>query len=132
MNPNDFLNKKNKIAIVGVSANQKKWGFKIYKELKSSGFSVFPINPKHKKIGLDPCYPNLKALEEIPYIVITVVSPNVTEQIVKQCRKLGIKRVWMQPGSESEKAIKFCKHNNIEIMHDVCFVVNGLKIGEKR
>ena len=132
MNPNNFLNKGNKIAIVGVSANQEKWGFKIYEELKSSGFRVYPINPKHKRIGPDTCYPNLEALPEIPYVVITVVSPNVTEQIVKQCRKLGIKRVWMQPGSESEKAIKFCKHNNIEIMHDACFVVNGLKIGEKR
>ncbi len=132
MNSNDFLNKENKIAIVGVSVNQKKWGFKIYKELKSAGFRVYPINPKHKRIGLDNCYPNLQALPEIPDVVITVVPPNVAEQLVEHCRKLGIKRVWMQPGSESEKAIKLCKHNNIEIMHDACFVVNGLKIGEKR
>ena len=132
MNSNDFLNKRNKIAIVGVSANQKKWGFKIYEELKSSGFRVYSINPKHKRIGSDTCYPNLEALPEIPDVVITIVPSNVTEQVVKQCRKLGIKRVWMQPGSESEKAIKFCKHNNIEIMHDACFVANGLKIGEKR
>ncbi len=132
MNPNDFLDKKNKIAIVGVSANQKKMGSKIYEELKSAGFRVYPINPKHRRIGQDACYPNLEALPEIPDVAIMVVPPNVTEQLVKQCRKLGIKRVWMQPGSESEKAIKFCKHNNIEIMHDACFVANGLKIGEKR
>ncbi len=130
MNSNNFLNERNKIAVVGVSANQKKWGFKIYKELKSTGFRVYPINPKYKIIGQDTCYPNLEALPESPDVVITVVPSNITEQVVKQCRKFGIKRVWMQPGSESEKAIKFCKHNNIKAIHDACFVVNSLKISE--
>ena len=132
MNQKDFLNKKNKIAVVGVSANRKKWGFKIYEELKSAGFSVYPINPKYKLIGQNTCYPDLELLPEIPDVVITIVSPKITAHIVKQCRKLGIKRVWMQPGSESEESIKFCKHNNIELMHDACFVVNCLHAGEKR
>ncbi len=132
MNPKEFLNKRNKIAVVGVSTNQEKWGFKIYEELKSAGFRVYPINPKHKRIGPDICYSNLEMLPEKPDVVITVVSPSVTGQVVKQCRKLGIKRVWMQPGSESEKAIKFCEHNGIKVMHNACFVVNGLKMGEER
>ena len=127
MNTSDFLNKRNKIAIVGVSADQKKWSSKIYNELKSTGYSVYAINPKHKKIGLDICYPNLEVLPEKPNTVITVVPPNITEQVVEQCRKLGIKRVWMQPGSESEKAINFCKNNNIKVIYNACFVVNSLK-----
>ncbi len=130
MNPKEFLNKKNKIAIVGVSTNQGKWGSKIYKELKSAGFQAYPINPKHKVIGSDTCYPNLEALPEKLDVVITVVPPNITEKIVKQCLKLGIKRVWMQPGSESKKAIKFCKHNNIGVIHNACFVINGLNGSE--
>ncbi len=131
MNANDFLNKGNKIAVAGVSADSKKWGFKIYKELKSAGLQVYPLNPKYKTVGQDICYPTLEALPEIPTVVITIVPPKVTEQIVEQCKKIGIKKVWMQPGSESEKAIKFCKHNNIEVMHDACFIVNGLKKNRK-
>ena len=41
MNPDNFLDKKNKIAIVGVSRSPRKWGYKIYKKLKSAGFSVY-------------------------------------------------------------------------------------------
>jgi predicted CoA-binding protein len=41
-------------------------------------------------------------------VVDVVVPPKVTEHTVETCQKLGITRVWMQPGSESEKAIKFC------------------------
>ncbi len=33
---------------------------------------------------------------------------------------LGIKKVWMQPGSESEKAIKYCEDNKIDAIHNAC------------
>jgi len=131
MNPEEFLNKKNKIAIVGVSNNRQKWGSKIYNELKAQGFSVYPINPKHKKIGYGTCYPDLEALPEKPGLVITVVPPGATEKVVKQCMELGIEKVWMQPGSESEKAIKFCKHNGIRAIYNSCFVANKPGAGKK-
>lgn len=127
MNPNDFLNKKNRIAVIGVSSDQKKWGRRIYEELKSVGFDVYPINPKHRKINGNVCYPTLNALPEKPDVVITVVPPKVTEQIIKECKNLGIGKVWMQPGSESEESINFCKNNNIKVIYNVCFVVDGLR-----
>jgi len=45
-----------------------------------------------------------------------VVPPKVTEEVVKDCEILDITRVWMQPGSESETAIKFCNDNNIAVI----------------
>ncbi len=131
MTTKNFLDKKNKIAVVGVSANPQKWGSKIYSELKSTDYCVYAVNPKHKKIGLDNCYPNLETLPKNPDVVIIVVPSNITEQVVKQCKKLGIKKIWMQPGSESEKAVKFCKDHKIELVYNACFVVNGLKKTQK-
>ena len=55
-------------------------------------------------------------------VVDTVVPPHITEQIVKECKELGITKVWMQPGSESEKAIIFCKDNGIEVVYDDCIM----------
>jgi len=124
-----FLNRENKIAVIGASNNPKKWGYRICKSLKSAGFNVYPINPKYTKIGGDRCYPNLRSVSrsEKVDVVITVVPPSVTEHIVKQCKDLGIRRIWMQPGSESEKAISMCKINGIDVIYNVCFVVDGLK-----
>jgi len=42
---------------------------------------------------------------------------------VKVCKRLGIRKVWMQPGSESETALNFCKENSIEVVHGVCVMV---------
>ena len=102
-------------------------GVEIYEKLKSVGFEVYPINPKHNKINNNVCYSNLKSLPKKPNVVITVVPPKVTEKIVDQCKNLKIDKIWMQPGSESEKAIEFCKNNNIEVMYGACFVVDALK-----
>ncbi len=123
-----FLDKKNIIAVVGVSENPEKWGRKIYETLKSEGYKVYPINPKHEKIGEDRCYPDLTSLPEKPDVVIFAVKSEVTENVLPSVKKLGIKRAWLQPGSESEKAIEFCKENGIEVVWNMCFVVDGLKI----
>ena len=125
----DFLDRKNKIAVIGVSNNHEKWGYKVYRSLKNSGFKVYPVNPKHEKIDSDRCYPDLRSIPEKIDEVITVVPPEVTENVVKICKELGIRKVWMQPGSESEDAIRFCEENGINVIHDACFVVDGLKKG---
>jgi len=122
----EFLHKGNKIAVVGVSSDPLKWGRKVYESLKSAGFEAYPINPKHTIIGQDTCYPSLKSLPEKPDVVITVVPPGATGKIVRECKELGIGKVWMQPGSESEDAIEFCKRNNIKVICKACFVVDGL------
>ena len=59
-------------------------------------------------------------LPEKPAVVDIVVPPKVTEEIVRQCAELGLGRVWMQPGSESEEATRFCHEKGIKVVHGVC------------
>ena len=118
-----FLDKKNVFAVVGASRDPKKYGHQVYADLKGAGYKVYPVNPNATEILGDKCYSSLKDLPEIPDVVDTVVPPKVTEQVVKACKELGIKKVWMQPGSESQEAINFCKANGIEVVHDVCVMV---------
>ena len=127
----NYLDKKNTIAFVGATIQKEKWGYKKYKELKNAGFKVYPVNPKYDEIDGDKCFPNLKSLikflHEKPDFVITIVPPKVTEKIVEQCKIFGIDKIWMQPGSESEKAIKFCEEKGIEVVHGICIVVDALR-----
>ena len=90
METKEFFNKKNLIAIVGVSSNLEKYGWKIYNSLKSSGFCVYPINPKYTQINGEACYSDLKSLPKKPDMVVTVVSPKITEHVVEECKNIGI------------------------------------------
>ena len=118
----EFLQQSN-WAVIGVSSDPNKYGYKVYKKLKSNGYNVFPINPKVVDIEGDHCYPNLKDLPIIPDAINTVVPPSVTEQVVKECTDLGIKRIWMQPGSENNQAINYAEHNCIQVVHNECILI---------
>jgi predicted CoA-binding protein len=126
----DFLNKNNTVGFIGATTQKEKWGYKKYIEIKNAGFKVYPINPKYDSVDGDECFPNLKSLIEFlnknPDFVITIIPPKVTEKIVDQCILMGVNRIWMQPGSESEKAIKKCEKNNIKVIHGVCIVVDAI------
>ncbi|MCK4364714.1 MAG: CoA-binding protein [Thermoplasmatales archaeon] len=126
-----FLNKKNTIAFVGATKQKEKWGYRKYKEIKDAGFKVYPVNPRYDEVDGDRCFPNLKSLIEFqgekPDFVITIIPSKVTEKTVEQCKIFGIDKIWMQPGSESEKAIRFCEENNITVVHGICIVVDALQ-----
>ena len=123
----EFLNKRNIFAVVGASRNPNKYGYRVYKDLKEAGYEVYPVNPNTDKILGDRCYPDLRDLPTKPDVVDVVVPPKVTEEIVKTCKRLGITKVWMQPGSESETAIKFCDENGIDVVHGVCVMIERRK-----
>jgi len=56
-------------------------------------------------------------------LVITVVPARVTERVVDECKELGIKEIWMQPGSESNAAIDKAKEYGISVVSNACFMV---------
>jgi len=124
---NEFLNKVNVFVVVGVSRESEKYGNKVYFDLKHAGYTVYAVNPNAIEISGDRCYPNLRNLPTLPDVVDIVVPPKITEKTVKECKALGIDKVWMQPGSESEEAIRFCIENDIKVLYDVCVMLERKK-----
>ena len=123
---NEFLNKEYKYAVVGVSRNKEKYGYKIFKAMKNAGFNVYAINPNTKEIDGEPVYPSQHSLPERVDVVVTVVPPHVTENVIDEAFLLGIKKVWMQPGSESDRAVKKAKERGMKVMYGLCLIVDGL------
>jgi predicted CoA-binding protein len=119
----DFINRR-VWAVVGVSRNPSKYGNRIFHNLLEAGYKVYPVNPNISKIDGHRVYPTLADLPEPPDVVDTVVPPRITAQIVRECAQLGLRRVWMQPGSESDEAIDFCRKRDIEIVYGVCAMVH--------
>lgn len=110
-------------AVVGASTDASKYGHKIFRDLRNAGYTVYGVNPGGGEIDGQSLYPDLPSLPEKPAVVDLVVPPPITEQIVRQCADLGLTRVWMQPGSESEAAIQFCHDHGIRVVHDACAMI---------
>ena len=122
----DFL-KQRRFAVVGSFINKEKFAYRILIDLKKKGYEVFPVNPRLGEVEGRVCY---KTISDIPHSVDVaniVTPPQVTESILKECLQKGIKRAWIQPGAESQDAIKFCHDNDIKVIHSMCVMLESLK-----
>jgi predicted CoA-binding protein len=119
----EFMAKK-RFAVVGATDNAEKYGNRIFKNLTRRGYEVYPVNPNLKEIEGVKCYSNLSELPVKVDVVDFVVPPKVTESILKECKKLGLDNIWLQPGSESEAAIAYCRDNRLKVVYGTCVMLN--------
>jgi len=117
------ITKQTPIAVVGVSHDPEKYGAKIFRDLVEAGYQVVGVNPKGGQVAGQELFVSLATIQPKPELVITVVPPTITEQVVAECLRLGIRQVWMQPGSESATAIELAKKNDLEVISQACFMV---------
>ena len=122
----DFLKQK-RFAVIGSFRNKEKFAYRILVDLIKKGYEVFPVNPRLGEVEGRVCY---KTISDIPYSVDVaniVTPPLVTESILKECLQKGIKRVWLQPGAESQTAINFCHNNGMKVIYGICVMLESLK-----
>ena len=60
-----------------------------------------------------------------PTRTIFTVNPRYDEIEGEQCVALGLTRVWLQPGAESEEAIRFCQEKGIQVLYGVCVMAES-------
>ncbi len=118
----EFISQKT-LAIVGVSRGGQKFGNMAYRELKANGYTLYPIHPTAENLEGDRAYKDFASLPDKVGGVLVVVPPAQTERVLREAAAAGIRRVWMQQGSESEDAIQFCKENGIAEVHGECIMM---------
>lgn len=117
-----FLSARN-IAVVGVSRNNKKFGFSAYNTLKTKGFNVFAVNPNAEMIDGDTCYKKLALIPHRIESVLVVLPPEKTYDIVRQAHSLNVNNVWLQQGAESDEVIDFCKEQGMNVIYKQCILM---------
>jgi predicted CoA-binding protein len=110
-------------AVVGASTNPARWGYRIYRALKESGYRVYPVNPRAKLIDGDPCYPSLLSLPERPGVVDVVVPPKLGLAVADDAAAAGIPRIWFQPGAESAENVTHARALGLHVIHHACALV---------
>ena len=118
----DFLGQKT-LAVVGASRDPKKFGNVVFREMQSKGYEVYPVNRSGESINGVESYQDLRALPTPVDGVILVIPPTESARVVREAADLGIRRVWMQQGAESEEAIQFCETEGVSAVHGECIMM---------
>jgi hypothetical protein len=111
------------LAVVGVSRGGRGFGNAAVKELAAAGYRVHPVHPLAEHVHGLPCARDLASLPEPVGGAVLVVPPAQTEKVVREAAAAGIRRVWMQQGSESPAAIAWCAEHGVDAVHGECIVM---------
>lgn len=119
----DFLAQRH-LAFVGVSSNPKEFSAAVYRELRSHGYELSPVNPHAESIEGDPCVPTVGDLPGAIDGAIVMVPADQSASVVSDCIDRGIPRVWLHkgagPSSVSDDAVALCRDHGIEVVDGAC------------
>jgi predicted CoA-binding protein len=108
------------LAVIGVSADRRKFGNQVYRALVERGVTVYPVHRSLTEVEGVPCYRNVEDLRGKIEGVVTVVPPAETERLMEECAQAGAKAVWMQQGSESPAAVEAARRSGLRVVAGEC------------
>ena len=115
------------IALIGASNDTTKYGNTIFKDLKSKGFTIFPVNPKAETIEGTPAIHSLEQLklETNAELLVYVIPPAMTLKSLQEAKALGFKKVWLQPGAADPAVAEYLDTNGFEYVIGACVMVES-------
>jgi len=119
----DFLAQK-RIAVVGVSRDPKDFSRGLLRSMRQHGYDALAVNPTLTSADDAPGYARLEDIAPAVDGVLVMTSPAVTDQVVQECARLHIPRVWMYraggQGAVSSQAVEFCREQGIAVVPGEC------------
>ncbi len=125
----EYLKQNPTVALIGATNDKSKYGNIILHDLINKGYKVFPINPRATTIDGHKAYKSLDELmkEHEIGLVVFVVPPKITLEILKDCLRLNLKKVWIQPGAGDENVRAFLEEHHFDYLMDACVMVMSRK-----
>lgn len=118
----DFVQAK-RLAIVGVSRSEQKFGTAIYKELKARGYDVFGVNPNMDAIDGESCYASVGDLAGKVDGVVICVPPQKAAGVVREAAAAGITKIWLQQGAQSLETSKAAREAGVSPVEGKCILM---------
>ena len=103
-------------AVVGASTQPAKFGGRVLAAYLRRGLRAHPVNPRETTILGQRCYATLADLPEAVENISIVTPPSVTLRIVEEAAAIGARRIWLQPGAESDAAIAKARALGLEVI----------------
>ncbi|MCX6154952.1 MAG: CoA-binding protein [Candidatus Kapabacteria bacterium] len=116
----EIMRNTKSFAIIGASAKEESYGFKLVKNLIDAGYVVYPMNPKYPKIYGINTFQFFSDLPDSPNNIVLAMSLAnnliALEQIEANCNSY----IWFPPECWNDEIIAKAKDKNLKFLKDVC------------
>lgn len=102
------------VAVIGASADPRKFGNRAVRAFRRQGYTVVPINPHEKEVEGLKTYASVLSVPGSIDMATFYVPPDIGEQVIVEVAQKHIPEVWLNPGSESDELVRLARSLKIE------------------
>jgi predicted CoA-binding protein len=102
------------VAVIGASNDRSKFGNRAVRAFRVAGYTVIPINPREELVEGLKSYKSVLDVPDAIDMASFYVPPDVGEQVMGEVARKGIPEVWLNPGAESDRLVRYAKTLHIE------------------
>ncbi len=124
-NPETLLRESKTFAVLGVNQDSESYANLILKKLRDKGKTAYPVNPKYPTLFNETVYADLTQTPAVPEVVVFVVNPTIGIHYLQTVKTLGVKAIWLQPGTISDELLEKAAELKIEVVEACVLVVSN-------
>jgi predicted CoA-binding protein len=113
-----------RIAVVGVSRNEKDFSRAVLRELARRGYDVAPVNPALAEAEGRRAFARVQDVSPRADAALLLTAPGEAERVVRDCLAAGVRRVWFHrgagAGAASPAALALCAESGIDVVQGLC------------
>jgi hypothetical protein len=102
------------VAIIGASADRRKFGNKAVRAFLRRGYRVVPITPSASEIEGVPAFASVADVPGPIDMATFYVPPGVGLEVIEAVARKGVGEVWFNPGSESPALVERARALGLE------------------
>jgi predicted CoA-binding protein len=114
-----------RVALVGASADPRRFGNTVFRALRDHGYEVVPVNPHAADIEGIPCVRSIAEVDSEVDAAMIMVTGVVAVAAVHACADRGIHHVWLfqgvgSPGAVSADSVAACRDRALDAVVGAC------------
>jgi hypothetical protein len=114
------------VAVIGASADPKKFGNKAVRAYLRQGYTVYPINPRESEIEGLPAFKSLADVPDRPNLVSVYLPPPILLKMLPEIAAKGCDELWLNPGTESDEVLAEAERLGLKVIQACSIVGLGL------
>lgn len=118
----EMMEKKN-WAVVGVSPNEEKFGFKVFDTLKNHKYIVYGVNPRYDEVKGEKIYSELEPILDKVECINFVVNPKITYEMMEKLDPSQVQYLWFQPGAYDDAVLELGEKKGFNLVYGSCVLV---------
>ena len=118
------------VAVIGASADRRKFGNKAVRAFERQGYEVFPVHPKETVIEGRPVFRSIRDVPVRPDRISVYLPPQVLLPVLADIAGKGCDELWLNPGTESDEVLAEAQRLGLNVIQACSIVGVGMSPDE--